>query len=142
MVVDRVYGRADREHPTPPFTGYRLRCAELALALMADHRPRDDGRAPGINDPVAIGLLLELFPPVPCGACGAPFLRDTARRRHCSETCRRKADGRHTGTGSPQTALDACQVCGGPLTGMRRRNCSRQCARRAKGACRQTRGAA
>jgi hypothetical protein len=63
------------------YHGDRLECAQEVLRRFL----RD------LNDPAACDLLLLLFPPVACGQCGAPFLREGARREYCEDRCRRAA---------------------------------------------------
>jgi len=83
LVIRAVLCRVGHESPfphiAPPYRGARLACAQRVLRLL--------GASP--EDPLIPDLLLLLFPPVPCAACGAPYLRENKRRVYCGDDCQR-----------------------------------------------------
>lgn len=90
-VLGALTGMAGSEAGMRHYEGADLTCAQEVLRLFSDCRPRADGGPVGLHDRDAAKLLLSLFPPVPCGRCGRPYLADGRRRAYCGDACRRKA---------------------------------------------------
>lgn len=107
----RTYRPGDREIPVPPALAIYVRGPRhFALLLGAlTERAEREGRQQlsyaelesaqeilrrfqrNLFDPHACYLLRQLFPPVACGECGRPFIRETGQRAHCGDSCRRRS---------------------------------------------------
>jgi endogenous inhibitor of DNA gyrase (YacG/DUF329 family) len=90
-----------------------------------------------LRDDRVLRYVRMLVPIAECGWCGREYLRESKRRLHCSDGCRRKAvyPERAIGSrGSMPPRLPDCARCGEPLTGQQRAYCSRRCADATNGA--------